>query len=142
MKTNLYTTRNKCTIDYDPAIPCLIDTVGEFLYHDEFRQHMNKGLELLTEKKKLHGEIGWLANTRFLVAMPDENVNWIAEDWVPRAAAAGIRYIALVLPDDEIVRMASHVFDDDYKAPENGVIQKVFSDLTSAGECVHQSLKK
>lgn len=143
MRTILYTTRNISTIEYDPTVPCLIDTVTEFLYSEEFRRHMDKGLELLIDKKEVHGDIGWLANTKSLVAVPDDDTRWIAEDWCVRAAEAGIRYIAMVLPDDEIVRMSNDFFDKDFEIPSaKGLILKHFADLESACGWLRYSLVK
>ncbi len=51
MRTILYNTRNISTIEYDPTVPCLIDTVTDFLYSEEFRRYMDIGLELLIGKK-------------------------------------------------------------------------------------------
>ena len=148
MRTILNTTRDVSVIErdvsvieYDPTVPCLIDTVTEFLYSEEFRKHMDKGLELLIEKKKIHGKIGWLANTKTFVAVSEEDIKWIAEDWMVRAAQAGIQYVAMVLPDDEIVKMSNELFDSDFSVPDkNGVIVKQFINLETACDWLRQSL--
>ena len=141
MRTILHSTRNVSTIEYDPTVPCLIDTVTEFLYSAEFREHMNKGLELLIEKKKDHGEIGWLANTKSIVVFQEDDTKWIIEDWHPRLVEAGIRHIAMVLPEDELVLMSNDVFDENYNTPVDKLTIKLFKDLDSAREWLMKSLK-
>ncbi|HTJ48470.1 MAG TPA: hypothetical protein VL443_03370 [Cyclobacteriaceae bacterium] len=142
MRTILHSTRSVSTIEYDPTVPCLIDTVTEFLYSVEFKEHMNKGLELLIEKKKDHGEIGWLANTKSVVVFPDDDTKWIIEDWFPRLVEAGIRHIAMVLPEDELVLMSNDVFDENYDEVAKELVIKHFKDIDSAREWLAKSLKK
>ena len=134
MREILHSTRNVSIIEYDPTVPCLIDTVTEYLYLEEFRAHMNKGLELLIEKQKIHREIAWLANT---------NSQWLFEDWIGRVADAGIRHIASVFPDDEIVRLSNNFYDSDtVTILENGLVLKNFNNQESACEWLRQSMNK
>jgi hypothetical protein len=143
MKEILYATRGVSTIEYEPRVPCLIDTITEFLYSDEFREHLNNGLKLLIEKQRIHGAIGWLANTKYLGAIPEDDTKWVIEDWMVRAAQAGIRYVATVLPDDEVMRVGNDFFDGDFVVPNtNGLILKHFHNLESACEWLQGSLIK
>lgn len=143
MKTLLHTTLNTSTIEYDPSVPCLIDTVREFLLSDEIRAHMNKGLELLIEKKQIHGQIGWLANTHSVSPLFEDDLKWIAEDWIPRAEQAGIGYVALVTPGDYVAEMNMEVYEDHLQVvTPGGLVTKKFKDLESAAEWLKHSMKK
>jgi hypothetical protein len=138
----LHSTRDISIIEYDPTVPCLIDTVTEFLYLEEFKQHMNKGLELAIEKKKIHGEIGWLANTKYIPVLTEEHSNWIFKDWMVRAADAGVQYIATILPDDEFVKMGNDFYDSDSVNPfADRLSIKYFDDLEMACDWLRQSVR-
>ena len=139
MSDILYTVPGKSFLEYDPGTPCVIGTIKDFLLSEEFRTHMNKGLELLIEKKNNHPEIGWLGNAKYQSTILEDDMTWVATEWGDRAIAAGIRYIALVLPDDEIVKLSQDYFDKDFK--KDGMTLKQFMDLESARQWLHNVLK-
>jgi hypothetical protein len=100
---------------------------------------MNKGLNLLIEKKQLHPKMGWIANAKSQPTMLEEDIAWVATEWCDRAIAAGVRYIALVLPDDEIVKLSQDYFNEDFQ--KDGMTLKQFMDLESARQWLHNMLK-
>lgn len=139
MRDILHTNPGKSFYEYDSDVPCIIGTIKEFLFSEELRAHMNKGLDLLIEKKKLHPEMGWIANAKSQPTMLEEDITWVATDWGDRAIAAGVRYIAMVLPDDEIVKLSQDYFDQDFQ--KDGMTLKQFMDLESARQWLHNMLK-
>jgi hypothetical protein len=139
MSNILHTNPGKSFCEYDPGVPCVIGTIKEFLFREEFRGHMNKGLELLIEKKQIHLKMGWLVNGKSQPTMLEEDITWVATEWGDRAVAAGVRYIALVLPDDEIAKLSQEYFDQDFK--KDGMTLKQFKDLESARQWLHNMLK-
>lgn len=139
MSNILYTVPGKSFIEYDAGTPCIIGTIKDFLLSEEYRAHMNKGLDLLIEKQQQHPKIGWLGNTKSQPTVLDEDLTWVMTDWADRAIAANIHYIALVLPDNEIVKLSQDYFDEDFK--KYGMTLKNFMDLESARQWLHNVLK-
>ena len=135
MNRILYTYDKAATIEYDSSVPCLIDTIKEFLVSEELRSHLNKGLELLIEKKRIHGQIGWIADTRFVPPIFEDDLKWIAEDWTLRAEKAGIRHIAMVMPKDYVAQMNLEVYQEHLRElTPRELVTGVFKDLESARE--------
>jgi hypothetical protein len=61
---------------------------------DDFRWILEGGLQLL----KARGASKWLSDDRTNGALDPQDAQWAMNDWAPRAAAAGWRYWAIVLP--------------------------------------------
>ncbi|HEX2572015.1 MAG TPA: hypothetical protein VH877_20900 [Polyangia bacterium] len=69
---------------------------------DDFRGALDTGLHLLRTK----GSSRWLADTRLMGPIRQIDQAWTNEDWLPRMAAAGTRWMALVLPQSSIARLS------------------------------------
>ncbi len=138
MKTVLHTTGEIPTIEYDSDIPCLIGTINGFLPGDEIKKLMDSGLELWTEKRKIHGDIGWLSHLQSPAAFERIDLNWFVNDWSIRASNAGLQYLAVAGPNNEIVKMAFDFFD--YNIRVNHVIINLFGNLEPALEWLRSSL--
>ena len=69
---------------------------------DEFRHGLNMGLNLLIEKKSTK----WLADLRNLGVVEKNDQIWSNEDWFPRAYAAHIKYMAIVVPQSVFAKMS------------------------------------
>lgn len=68
---------------------------------EEFRSGFNVGLDLLIKTRVSR----WLGDCRLLGPMTQADQQWINQDWHPRAAAAGLRWVALVLPKAAVARL-------------------------------------
>jgi hypothetical protein len=87
------------TIEYDPSVPSITATFLTYMPSEQFRDFLEKGLKHLIEKKKSHSRLLWLADTSKHAVQPDKDIKWVAEEWNPRALAAGIHHVAFVLPE-------------------------------------------
>jgi hypothetical protein len=81
------------TLEYDSAVPCITATFNGFMSSEQFQTFLNKGLDYLIEKKKIHDKILWLADTRKHVVQPDKDTQWVADVWNPRALIGVIRHV-------------------------------------------------
>jgi len=68
----------------------------------EFREALNKGLELVNEKKAAK----WLGDTSSMSAIPTDDQQWANNDWFPRALSSGIKKMAVVVPKSVIAKMS------------------------------------
>lgn len=135
MGTILLHQTGTATIEFDASVPCLIHSPNGFMTSDEFREQMNVGLQLLTEKKSELEKIGWLADARRQEVVSQEDIAWIAKSWNARAFEAGIGYIALVQSEDELAMMSIETYIDsseELKFTTKGLIIQQFLDVESA----------
>ena len=75
------------------------------------QQALEGGLELIRE----HGATRWIADTREMPVMPAEAQEWTATNWWPRALDAGFRWLAILLPQSTMTKLAI----DESVAPSN-----------------------
>ncbi|MBL6447706.1 hypothetical protein JMN32_15415 [Fulvivirga sp. 29W222] len=129
------------TIDFDPSVPCLVHTSSGFLMSDELRQQMNAGLELLIKKKHELGKIAWLANTKGMEPLLEEDTMWIAREWNARVCEAGVRHIALITPESELAEMSHEVYEENLEITDDGLVVRTFADLASAKAWLKEVLK-
>ncbi|MBL6446708.1 hypothetical protein JMN32_10320 [Fulvivirga sp. 29W222] len=137
--TTIYT-MGKSRIEYDPSVPCLIARHIGFELSHEHREFLNKGLELLIEKKKEQGKIAWVPDLRLSDAIMEEDSMWAVNDWSPRALAAGVKHVAFILSEDEfaLASMASETYNDAIKNDEQMQVGN-FRDEESAKEWLRES---
>jgi hypothetical protein len=120
------------TLEYDASVPCITATFNGFMNSDQFKSFLNKGLELLIEKKRLHGKILWLADTRKHVVQPEKDTNWVAEDWNPRALKGGIRHVAFVLPENVFGDISVKKYAQKNESQDNKMVVQMFGDMNTA----------
>ncbi len=82
------------TVVCDPEAGIVEHVTHRFLVSEAFRQALLLGLELMRE----HGATKWLSDERLNGAISNEDVEWGATVWRPRAVALGLTCWAVVLP--------------------------------------------
>ena len=88
-------------LHFDATVPCVTATLLRFMNHEEYKLHLNKGLDIMKDKIKSTGRMMWLPDTRLSPVFADEDTAWAIEDWTPRALVAGIYHVAFVIPQSE-----------------------------------------
>ncbi|HEY9004717.1 hypothetical protein [Ohtaekwangia sp.] len=129
MITRIYT-GDYVVIDYDLSVPCTMATYFDFMLPAEFKAHMNFALEIMQEKIRETGRMLWMPDVRLAPARDQETIHWIMEDWNLRAIKAGIRHIAMIVPEELWVVMA--IEDYSSKVQADGMTVKYFKDVASA----------
>ncbi|NJP04710.1 MAG: hypothetical protein HC837_03290 [Chloroflexaceae bacterium] len=87
-------------IRWDSEINSVLMEWKSFVFGNDFRQGLNKGLELAREKRASR----WLADLRKLGVVSQEDQQWSNQDWFPRALAQGIRSMAIVVPENVVAK--------------------------------------
>ncbi|MBL6447707.1 hypothetical protein JMN32_15420 [Fulvivirga sp. 29W222] len=143
MQTEILYQLEESIIEYDPSVPCIIGRHIGFHMSNEFRQFLDKGLELMVEKMKEHGKVAWVANLHQSDVIIEEDNIWAAEDWTPRALKAGICHTAFVLHEDEyaLANMNQEVYQDQIAKNQNEMIIGRFKDEESAKAWLREMLK-
>lgn len=81
-------------IQWDDSIKSVIMTWKKFAKGEDFRMGLNEGVNLVN----LKGGSNWLADLRDLGTVIKEDQEWSNNDWYPRAIAAGVRFMAIIMP--------------------------------------------
>ena len=84
------------------------------------------GIELLRQK----GANRWLGDCRLLGPITQADQLWMNKDWHPRAAAAGMRWVALVSPQAAVARLSIKYIIT--KVHHTDLVFNYFDDLESA----------
>lgn len=89
------------TIHWNPSDRIVMMEWKDFVYGEEFRQALDKGLSIVIENKTNR----WLADLRHLGVLSPGDQKWSNENWFPRAHNAGLTRMALVLPERAVAKM-------------------------------------
>jgi hypothetical protein len=133
MITRIYE-KEYATLDYDPSVPCVIVTMLKFMMHEEFKSHLDFGLEFMKEKIKETGKMMWLPDTTLAGVLDNEGLKWVIEDWTPRALASGIKHVGFVIAENVWSNMATEEYSERVKAfgEKEGMTTALFKDVESA----------
>ena len=88
------------TVWYYPEPKIVHHVFHKFIYGPEFRNVLETGLDAF----KKHGAQKWLSDDRKNVEFTPDDIVFSVTDWGPRAAKAGWKFWALVVPDDVAAR--------------------------------------
>jgi len=114
------------TVRYHPGQNYIYHTFHQGIGGDMFRTVMNKGLQAL----EAHGAQKWLSDDRKNEQFSPDDVKFALSDWGPRAAEAGWKYWALVVPESLAGREGmAHIVEAFHRL---GVRVMIFTDLEKA----------
>ena len=114
------------TLWYYPEEKIVRHVWHKYIYGQEFRQVLEKGLEIFQK----HGAQKWLSDDRKNSALPAEDSKWGMEDWFPRVFESGWKYWAIVMPDKVVGKMNMNRFITMYG--EKGLEIELFEDADEA----------
>ena len=120
------------TLEYDSTVPCITATFNGFMSSEQFRNFLNKGLDHLIEKRKLHAKMLWLADTRKHVVQPDKDTKWVADEWNPPALEGPIYHVAFVLPENVFGNASVKRYADNTLQKKDEMVVQMFGDIKSA----------
>lgn len=87
-----------CDIIWDQEVGAVILKWKGYASSDQFKEAMDKGLELLKSKKANK----WLGDCTNFVTLKKPDEEWSNTSWSPRAIQSGLNKIAIVLPINTI----------------------------------------
>jgi hypothetical protein len=108
---------------YHPQLKIVHHEFRRFVYGDQLRDILEKGLEALRE----HGARKWLSDDRRNGALKPADAAWSLKDWAPRARASGWKYWAVVLPAKILGQMNMNRWIAGESA-EHGMTAQAFTD--------------
>lgn len=92
----IYFEKDYLTVHWNDTAKYVLMEWRKFVIGTDFRQGLDKGLQLVQEKQSTR----WLADLRKLGVVAQEDQQWSNENWFPRAINAGLRRMAIVMPEN------------------------------------------
>jgi len=114
------------SIEFNETLQIVIMRWKTITTSQELRTGLNKGLQLVNEKKLNL----WFADVQKLGAIAEEDQKWSNEDWFPRAIGAGIKKMAVIVSSDVFNQMT--VEEIMSNAPQIGFTSQFFEDEATA----------
>jgi len=94
--------KNDCiNVYWDEPIKAVCGEWLRYAEGDEYRDGLKAGVDLIAQK----GSSRWLADTRNLGPITQEDQNWTTEYLIPKVVKAGMRSTAIVIPRRVIAKM-------------------------------------
>lgn len=101
------------TLWYHPESKVVHHQFHKFIYGENFRDVLNKGIEVFTENDAHK----WLSDDRNNSSLTAEDRDWSLNDWFPRAYDAGWKYWAIIMPDKVAGQLTMNNLMKRYIAP-------------------------
>ncbi len=114
-----------CTVDVDREVPCVSVVWKRYATSTQLRYVHEQLLAVLSGC----GGMAVLGDDTSLPTIHAEDQRWIAEDWLPRARAAGLRLIANKKPQAHWGRLAIHAVQ---KLAPPGIEFRSFDEIEAA----------
>ena len=110
------------TMWYHPEKKIVHHQFHKFIYGKPFRDALMTGVDVLQK----YGAHKWLSDDRNNTAIPQEDLEWGRNVWIPAAVKAGWQYWAIVWPQDVIGKMNMKEIIEVHK--KAGITVLAFSD--------------
>lgn len=81
-----------------------------FANSTQFKHIMESGLAHYVAHATAARPWGWVGDTRHMGAIPQAVQQWLTDDWNPRAYAAGIREISIIVSENVLGQLATQQY--------------------------------
>lgn len=98
----IYSNERWLTIHWDEGLQAVWMEWKGYVEGEELRGSLDAGLGLVRQKKSCR----WLADCRNLGPVRQDDQHWTNVDWFPRAAAGGVRWMAMIQPRTSVARLS------------------------------------
>lgn len=89
----------------DKTVPCLEWIAKKNLISAEFRESEEKSVQFYRQYKAQFPRLEWYVDARNVVAVLSEDTQWVADEILPKMAAAGLKKEAFVVPTSAVGKM-------------------------------------
>ena len=126
----------------DTRVPCVIVRFLGFANRAEFMRVMDTGLAYYAAHSQPAQPWGWVGDVRQMGAIPQAVQQWLTDDWNPRAVAAGIREISIVLAETVFGQLATQQYvQQTTQQPQLGLTTAYYPSLFAAKQGARQALR-
>ncbi|GAB3634984.1 hypothetical protein GCM10027422_05740 [Hymenobacter arcticus] len=126
----------------DATVPCVITQWLAFANATEFVAMQGFALEYFEAHSTPARPWGWVGDVRQMSAIPDKAQQWLLTDFNPRALAAGLREVSVVLATSIFGQLATQRYAQETRqAPAERTLTTSFADsLAGAKENARRGL--
>ncbi|RZL09147.1 MAG: hypothetical protein EOO62_14355 [Hymenobacter sp.] len=125
----------------DSAVPCIITQWHGFANKTEFIALQGAALAYFEQHSTPGSPWGWVGDVRHMGAIPEEAQRWLQDEFNPRALAAGLRLVSVVVAESIFGKIATQRYEQQTatKAAALGVVY--YSSLAAAKAGAQQELQ-
>ncbi len=125
----------------DDSVPCVITQWHGFANKTEFIALQGAALQYFEQHFAPSHPWSWIGDVRHMGAIPEEAQRWLQDDFNPRALAAGLRVVHVVLAESIFGKIATqrYVQQTSNKVAELGI--SYYSSLEEAKAGAQQELQ-
>ena len=130
------------TVLVDASVPCVITQWHAFANATEFVAMQGFALEYFEAHSTPAKPWGWVGDVRQMSAIPDKAQHWLLHDFNPRAIAAGLREVSVVLATSIFGQLATQRYAQETRrthGPEE-LRTSFFDSLDAAKEGARRAL--
>jgi hypothetical protein len=91
----------------DESVPCVITQWHSFANKTEFVALQGTALAYFEQHSTPTKPWGWVGDVRHMGAIPEEAQRWLQEEFNPRALAAGLRVVSVVVAESIFGKIAT-----------------------------------
>jgi hypothetical protein len=125
----------------DSAVPCVITHWHGFANKTEFMALQGAALAYFEQHSTVNSPWGWVGDVRQMGAIPEEAQRWLQDEFNPRALAAGLRVVSVVVAETVFGRIATQHYEQQTatRAATLGVVY--YASLAEAKVGAQQALR-
>ncbi|MDO7875504.1 hypothetical protein Q5H93_12240 [Hymenobacter sp. ASUV-10] len=96
----------------DEQVPCVITQWHGFANQQQFRALQGFALDYFEQRSTPARPWGWVGDVRQMSAIPQAVQEWLRDEFNPRATAAGLREVSVVLAESVLGQLATQQYAD------------------------------
>ncbi len=125
----------------DSAVPCVITQWHSFANKTEFIALQGAALAYYEQHSTLGSPWGWIGDVRHMGAIPEEAQRWLQDDFNPRALAAGLRVVSVVVAEGIFGKIATQRYAQQTATTTAELGVSYYTSMEEAKAGAHQELK-
>lgn len=95
----------------DSTVPCVITQWHSFANKTQFIALQQAALVYFEQHSTLDQPWGWVGDVRHMGAIPEEAQRWLQDEFNPRALAAGLRVVSVVVAESIFGKIATQRYE-------------------------------
>jgi hypothetical protein len=125
----------------DASVPCVITQWHGFANKTEFIALQGAALAYFEQHSTPDKPWGWVGDVRQMGAIPEEAQRWLQDEFNPRALAAGLRVVSVVVAESIFGKIATQRYAQQTATTAAALGVTYYSSLAEAKAGAHQELQ-
>lgn len=125
----------------DESVPCVITQWHSFANKTEFIALQGAALAYFEQHATPGRPWGWVGDVRHMGAIPEEAQRWLQEEFNPRALAAGLRVVSVVVAESIFGKIATQRYEQQTATKTAALGVTYYASLAEAKAGARQELQ-